>query len=148
MKKYQFPLDKVLKVKTIELDKLVLQLSQVRHEIHITESKKAELVQVENQLNQTYLAQINQSLTSYELSQINYKKESLKHQIKLINEKIMELKRTESLVLERVIDKKKEQSTLNKLDEKLLEEHNTLAHKQEREINDEMLVMKINRKNG
>lgn len=147
MKKYKFPFDKVLKIKTIELDKLVTQLNQIRYEIHLNETKKSELIHQQNQLNEDYLNRINVFLTSLELNQLNYKKESLNYQIKQINQKLNELKRNEMIVLDRVIDKKKEQSTLNKLDEKLFNEYKSVVYKKENAIMDEMLVLKMSQNN-
>ena len=39
MKKYQFQLEKVLKVKTIELDQLLARLNEIRYEIKKIEDR-------------------------------------------------------------------------------------------------------------
>lgn len=148
MKKYKFPFGKILKIKTIELDRYVVQLNEIRHEITQTEDKKQALIKYQIQLNDDYLTKITSNLTSYELRQMQYQKESLKLQIEQINLKLIELKRNETVALDRVIEKKKEQSTLSKLDEKQFKEYTDLVHKKESALMDEMLLLKINQENG
>lgn len=148
MKKYKFPFEKILKIKTIELDRYVVQLNEIRYEITQTEDKKQALIKYQIQLNEDYLTKITCNLTSYELRQMQYQKESLKLQIEQINLKLIELKRNESVALDRVIEKKKEQSTLSKLDEKQFKEYTDLVHKKESALMDEMLLLKINQENG
>ena len=82
MKKYHFQLDKVLKVKTIELDALTETLNQIRFDVKETEMKINECMQIEIDLNNEYINQINIKLSGYDLNQINYKKESIKFQLK------------------------------------------------------------------
>ncbi len=148
MKKYKFPFEKILKIKTIELDRLVVQLNEIRYEINLTEEKKQALINYQVQLNEEYLTKITRNLTSFELRQTHYQKESLKFQIEQINLKLIELKRNENVALDRVIEKKKEQNTLNKLDEKQFKEYTDLVHKKESALMDEMLLLKINQENG
>jgi len=148
MKKYKFPFEKILKIKTIELDRLVVQLNEIRYEINLTEEKKQALINYQVQLNEEYLTKITRNLTSFELRQMHYQKESLKFQIEQINLKLIELKRNENVALDRVIEKKKEQNTLNKLDEKQFKEYTDLVHKKESALMDEMLLLKINQENG
>lgn len=148
MKKYKFPFEKILKIKTIELDRLVVQLNEIRYEIYQTEEKKQALINFQIQLNEEYLTKITRNLTSFELKQTQYQKESLKFQIEQINQKLVELKRNENVALDRVIEKKKEQSTLSKLDEKQFKEYTDLVHKKESALMDEMLLLKINQENG
>lgn len=144
MKKYQFPLEKVLMLKTLELDQLVLQLNQVRYEIHQNEQLKKDLFTQHVNLNLDLNSQLKTSLSSYAFNQIKYKIENLKYQIERVKKNLMELKINESIVLERVIDKKKEQSGLKKLDEKLYKEYLESARKKESLLLDEMLILKIN----
>ncbi len=144
MKKYQFPLEKVLKIRTIELDRLVLQLNQIRLEIEKLEVRKAELAKHQLDLNEEYLNRINTNISGFELAQMNYKKENLSNQVNQLRLKINEFKQNETLVLTRVLDKKKEQSGLHKLDAKLLKEFNDIALKKETAILDEMLILKMN----
>lgn len=144
MKKYQFPLEKVLKIRTIELDRLVLQLNQIRIEIEKLETQKAELAKHQLDLNKEYLNRISTVLSGYELAQLNYKKENLRYQTNQLIQKINEFKQNETLVLARVLDKKKEQSGLHKLDAKLSKEFNDIALKKETAILDEMLILKMN----
>ena len=144
MKKYQFPLEKVLKIRTIELDRLVLQLNQIRLEIEKLEVRKAELAKHQLDLNEEYLNRINTNISGFELAQMNYKKENLSNQVNQLRLKINEFKQNETLVLTRVLDKKREQSGLHKLDAKLLKEFNDIALKKETAILDEMLILKMN----
>ena len=146
MKKYQFKLEKVLKVKTIELDTLISTLNQIRAEIYKIEQKINELNQCLIDLNQAYINQINQTLTGHDLKQFNYKKESIKYQIEQLNTVLKELKLKENYQLNKVIEKKKEESMLNKLDEKQYELYMKQAHKKENETMNEMLVLKMNYK--
>jgi flagellar export protein FliJ len=129
MKKYQFKLEKVLKVKTIELDTLIAALNQIRVEIHTIEQKINELNRCLIDLNQAYITQINQTLTGHDLKQFNYKKESIKHQIEQLKSMLKELKLKENYQLNKVIEKKKEESMLNKLDEKQYELYMKQAQK-------------------
>jgi len=147
MKKYKFPFEKILKIKTIELDRLVVQLNEIRYEINQTEEKKQALINCQIKLNEEYLTKITRNLTSFELRQTQYQKESLKFQIEQINQKLVELKRNENVALDRVIEKKKEQSTLSKLDEKQFKEYTDLVQKKENALMDEMLLLKINQEN-
>lgn len=146
MKKYHFQLDKVLKVKTIELDALTETLNQIRFDVKETEMKINECMQIEIDLNNEYINQINIKLSGYDLNQINYKKESIKFQLKQLNLKLNELKHKEGIQLDKVIEKKKEESMLIKLDEKQYEQYVKQAHKKENELMDEMLVLKMNYK--
>lgn len=146
MKKYQFKLDKVLKVKTIELDSLISILNQTRQEINTIEQKITELNRVQTELNQDYISQINRTLTGHDLKQFNYKKESIKHQLNQLMTMLKELKLKESYQLNKVIEKKKEESMLNKLDEKQYELYMKQALKKENEMMNEMLVLKMNYK--
>lgn len=146
MKKYQFKLDKVLKVKTIELDSLISILNQTRQEIITIEQKLNELNRIQTELNQEYINQINQTLNGYDLKQFNYKKESIKHQVSQLTTMLKELKLKESYQLNKVIEKKKEESMLNKLDEKQYELYMKQALKKENEMMNEMLVLKMNYK--
>ena len=146
MKKYHFQLDKVLKVKTIELDALTETLNQIRFDVKETEMKINECMQIEIDLNHEYINQINIKLSGYDLNQINYKKESIKFQLKQLNLKLNELKHKEAIQLDKVIEKKKEESMLIKLDEKQYEQYVKQAHKKENELMDEMLVLKMNYK--
>lgn len=146
MKKYHFQLDKVLKVKTIELDALTETLNQIRFDVKETEMKINECMQIEIDLNNEYINQINIKLSGYDLNQINYKKESIKFQLKQLNLKLNELKHKEAIQLDKVIEKKKEESMLIKLDEKQYEQYVKQAHKKENELMDEMLVLKMNYK--
>jgi len=148
MKKYKFPFEKILKIKTIELDRLVVQLNEIRYEINQTEEKKQALINYQIKLNEEYLTKITRNLSSFELRQTQYQKESLKFQIEQINQKLVDLKRNENVALECVIEKKKEQSTLSKLDEKQFKEYTDLVHKKENALMDEMLLLKINQENG
>lgn len=148
MKKYKFPFEKILKIKTIELDRYVIQLNQIRYEISQTEEKKQSLLIQQTQLNTIYLAKISSNITSFELRQTQFQKESLKIQIEQVNQKLAELKRNESVALDRVIEKKKEQNTLNKLDEKQFNEYTNLVRKKESALMDEMLMLKISQENG
>lgn len=144
MKKYQFKLDKVLKVKTIELDTLTAGLNQIRSEIEQIEYKIHKLDQSLIELNHTYITQINKSFSGSELKQYNFNKGTLKYQIDQSTSILNELKLKESIQLNKVIEKKKEENILSKLDEKLFDQYTKQAYKQEKEILDEMLVMKMN----
>lgn len=144
MKKYQFKLEKVLKVKTIELDTLIGTLNQIRAEITKIDQKINELNQSFIDINQAYITQINQTLNGHDLKQFNYKKESIKHQIEQLKSMLKELKLKENYQLNKVIEKKKEESMLNKLDEKQYELYMKQAHKKENETMNEMLVLKMN----
>lgn len=144
MKKYQFKLDKVLKVKTIELDSLTAGLNQIRFEIKEIEQRIHKLKETQVQLEQAYLSQINHSLSGSELRQYNFNKETLKYQIDQCINSLKELKLKESIQLNKVIEKKKEESILSKLDEKQFGQYTKQAHKHENQILDEMLVMKMN----
>jgi|GEM_PF-2334527 len=144
MKKYQFKLEKVLKVKTIELETLVVGLNQVRFEIKKVEQKIQELNLAQVELNQHYIIQINQSFSGSELRQYNFNKEAIKYQIDQLTTFLSELKLKESYQLNKVIEKKKEESILNKLDEKQFEQYTKQTLKIENQVLDEMLVMKMN----
>jgi len=148
MKKYKFPFEKILKIKTIELDRYVIQLNQIRYEIGQIEEKKQSLLIQQTQLNTIYLTKISSNISSFELRQTQFQKESLKIQIEQVNQKLAELKRNESVALDRVIEKKKEQNTLNKLDEKQFNEYTNLVRKKESALMDEMLLLKISQENG
>jgi flagellar export protein FliJ len=148
MKKYKFPFEKVLKIKSIELDRYVIQLNEIRYEIVQVEEKICILTAQQSTLNETYLIKISNHLTSFELRQMQYQKESLKIQIKQLDKKLVELKRNENVALERVIEKKKEQNTLNKLDEKQFNEYTEFVHKKESALLDEMVLLKLHQKKG
>lgn len=143
MKKYQFKLDKVLKVKTIELDILIAELNKTRLEIRKIENKISELNQALIEINHNYINQINKTFTGYDLKQFNYKKESIKQQINQLTTSLKEFKLKESHQLNRVIEKKKEENMLNKLDEKQFEHYMKQAHIKESEMMNEMLVLKM-----
>lgn len=146
MKKYHFQLDKVLRVKTIELDELTETLNQLRFEIKNVEDRIENLVLIQTDLNNKYISQINIKLSGFDLKQINYKKESLKIQIEQLKIILKDLHQKEVIQLNKLIEKKKEESMLIKLDEKQYEEYLKEAYKKENQLMDEMLVLKMNYK--
>lgn len=144
MKKYQFKLEKVLKVKTIELDTLTAVLNHIRYEIKQVEQRIQELNQAHIELEKVYIVQINKSFSGSELMQYNFKKETIKYQIDQCTNSLKELKLKENIQLNKVVEKKKEENILSKLDEKQFEQYTKQALKKENQILDEMLVMKMN----
>lgn len=144
MKKYQFKLEKVLKVKTIELDTLTAVLNHIRYEIKLVEHRIQELNQAHIELEKAYISQINKSFSGSELMQYNFKKETIKYQIDQCTNSLKELKLKENIQLNKVVEKKKEENILSKLDEKQFEQYTKQALKKENQILDEMLVMKMN----
>lgn len=144
MKKYQFKLEKVLKVKTIELDTLTAVLNHIRYEIKLVEHRIQELNQAHIELEKAYIAQINKSFSGSELMQYNFNKETIKYQIDQCTNSLKELKLKENIQLNKVVEKKKEENILSKLDEKQFEQYTKQALKKENQILDEMLVMKMN----
>ncbi len=146
MKKYHFQLDKVLRVKTIELDELTETLNQLRFEIKDVEDRIKNLVQIQTDLNNKYISQINIKLSGYDLKQINYKKECLKIQIEQLKIILKDLHQKEIIQLNKLIEKKKEESMLIKLDEKQYDQYLKETYKKENQLLDEMLVLKMNYK--
>lgn len=146
MKKYHFQLDKVLRVKTIELDELTETLNQLRFEIKDVEDRIKNLVQIQTDLNNKYISQINIKLSGFDLKQINYKKECLKIQIEQLKIILKDLHQKEIIQLNKLIEKKKEESMLIKLDEKQYEQYLKETYKKENQLLDEMLVLKMNYK--
>lgn len=144
MKKYQFKLEKVLKVKTIELDTLTAVLNHIRYEIKQVEHRIQELNQAHIELEKAYIVQINKSFSGSELRQYNFNKETIKYQIEQCTNSLKELKLKENIQLNKVVEKKKEENILSKLDEKQFEQYTKQALKKENQILDEMLVMKMN----
>lgn len=146
MKKYHFQLDKVLRVKTIELDELTETLNQLRFEIKDVEDRIKNLVQIQTDLNNKYISQINIKLSGFDLKQINYKKECLKIQIEQLKIILKDLHQKEIIQLNKLIEKKKEESMLIKLDEKQYDQYLKETYKKENQLLDEMLVLKMNYK--
>lgn len=146
MKKYHFQLDKVLRVKTIELDELTETLNQLRFEIKNVEDRIENLVLIQTDLNNKYISQINIKLSGFDLKQINYKKESLKIQIEQLKIILKDLHQKEVIQLNKLIEKKKEESMLIKLDEKQYEQYLKETYKKENQLLDEILVLKMNYK--
>lgn len=144
MKKYQFKLEKVLKVKTIELDTLTAVLNHIRYEIKQVEQRIQELNQAHIELEKAYIVQINKSFSGSELRQYNFNNETIKYQIEQCTNSLKELKLKENIQLNKVVEKKKEENILSKLDEKQFEQYTKQALKKENQILDEMLVMKMN----
>ena len=146
MKKYHFQLEKVLRVKTIELGELTETLNQLRFEIKDVEDRIKNLVQIQTDLNNKYISQINIKLSGFDLKQINYKKECLKIQIEQLKIILKDLHQKEIIQLNKLIEKKKEESMLIKLDEKQYDQYLKETYKKENQLLDEMLVLKMNYK--
>lgn len=143
MKKYQFQLEKVLKVKTIELDQLLARLNEIRYEIKKIEDRIIELNEMEVELHKEYLTKVQTYLMGTEIKQYNFQKQMIEYQIKQLKQSLIELKLREKNQLDKVVEKKKEENMLKKLDEKLYSEYLGEANKKENQRLDEMLVLKM-----
>lgn len=143
MKKYQFQLEKVLKVKTIELDQLLARLNEIRYEIKKIEDRIIELNEMEVELYKEYLTKVRTYLMGTEIKQYNFQKQMIEYQIKQLKQSLIELKLREKNQLDKVVEKKKEENMLKKLDEKLYSEYLGEANKKENQRLDEMLVLKM-----
>lgn len=143
MKKYQFQLEKVLKVKTIELDQLLARLNEIRYEIKKIEDRIIELNEMEVELHKEYLTKVRTYLIGTEIKQYNFQKQMIEYQIKQLKQSLIELKLREKNQLDKVVEKKKEENMLKKLDEKLYSEYLGEANKKENQRLDEMLVLKM-----
>ena len=143
MKKYQFQLEKVLKVKTIELDQLLARLNEIRYEIKKIEDRIIELNVMEVELHKEYLTKVQTYLMGTEIKQYNFQKQMIEYQIKQLKQSLIELKLREKNQLDKVVEKKKEENMLKKLDEKLYSEYLGEANKKENQRLDEMLVLKM-----
>ena len=143
MKKYQFQLEKVLKVKTIELDQLLARLNEIRYEIKKIENRIIELNEMEVELYKEYLTKVRTYLMGTEIKQYNFQKQMIEYQIKQLKQSLIELKLREKNQLDKVVEKKKEENMLKKLDEKLYSEYLGEANKKENQRLDEMLVLKM-----
>ncbi len=143
MKKYQFQLEKVLKVKTIELDQLLVRLNEIRYEIKKIEDRIIELNEMEVKLHKEYLTKVQTYLMGTEIKQYNFQKQMIEYQIKQLKLSLIELKLREKNQLDKVVEKKKEENMLKKLDEKLYSEYLGEANKKENQRLDEMLVLKM-----
>ncbi len=143
MKKYQFQLEKVLKVKTIELDQLLARLNEIRYEIKKIEDRIIELNEMEVELHKEYLTKVRTYLMGTEIKQYNFQKQMIEYQIKQLKQSLIELKLREKNQLDKVVEKKKEENMLKKLDEKLYSEYLGEANKKENQRLDEMLVLKM-----
>ena len=143
MKKYQFQLEKVLKVKTIELDQLLARLNEIRYEIKKIEDRIIELNEMEVELHKEYLTKVQTYLMGTEIKQYNFQKQMIEYQIKQLKQSLIEIKLREKNQLDKVVEKKKEENMLKKLDEKLYSEYLGEANKKENQRLDEMLVLKM-----
>ncbi len=143
MKKYQFQLEKVLKVKTIELDQLLVRLNEIRYEIKKIEDRIIELNEMEVELHKEYLTKVRTYLMGTEIKQYNFQKQMIEYQIKQLKQSLIEIKLREKNQLDKVVEKKKEENMLKKLDEKLYSEYLGEANKKENQRLDEMLVLKM-----
>ncbi len=143
MKKYQFQLEKVLKVKTIELDQLLARLNEIRYEIKKIEDRIIELNEMEVELHKEYLTKVRTYLMGTEIKQYNFQKQMIEYQIKQLKQSLIEIKLREKNQLDKVVEKKKEENMLKKLDEKLYSEYLGEANKKENQRLDEMLVLKM-----
>lgn len=143
MKKYQFQLEKVLKVKTIELDQLLVRLNEIRYEIKKIENRIIELNEMEVELYKEYLTKVRTYLMGTEIKQYNFQKQMIEYQIKQLKQSLIEIKLREKNQLDKVVEKKKEENMLKKLDEKLYSEYLGEANKKENQRLDEMLVLKM-----
>ena len=143
MKKYQFQLEKVLKVKTIELDQLLARLNEIRYEIKKIEDRIIELNEMEVRLHKEYLTKVRTYLMGTEIKQYNFQKQMIEYQIKQLKQSLIEIKLREKNQLDKVVEKKKEENMLKKLDEKLYSEYLGEANKKENQRLDEMLVLKM-----
>ncbi len=143
MKKYQFQLEKVLKVKTIELDQLLARLDEIRYEIKKIEDRIIELNEMEVELHKEYLTKVRTYLMGTEIKQYNFQKQMIEYQIKQLKQSLIEIKLREKNQLDKVVEKKKEENMLKKLDEKLYSEYLGEANKKENQRLDEMLVLKM-----
>ena len=143
MKKYQFQLEKVLKVKTIELDQLLARLNEIRYEIKKIEDRIIELNVMEVELHKEYLTKVQTYLMGTEIKQYNFQKQMIEYQIKQLKQSLIELKLREKNQLDKVVEKKKEENMLKKLDEKLYSEYLGEVNKKENQRLDEMLVLKM-----
>ena len=143
MKKYQFQLEKVLKVKTIELDQLLARLNEIRYEIKKIEDRIIELNDMKEELHKEYLTKVRTYLMGTEIKQYNFQKQMIEYQIKQLKQSLIELKLREKNQLDKVVEKKKEENMLKKLDEKLYSEYLGEANKKENQRLDEMLVLKM-----
>lgn len=143
MKKYQFQLEKVLKVKTIELDQLLARLNEIRYEIKKIEDRIIELNEMEVRLHKEYLTKVQTYLMGTEIKQYNFQKQMIEYQIKQLKQSLIELRLREKNQLDKVVEKKKEENMLKKLDEKLYLEYLGEANKKENQRLDEMLVLKM-----
>ena len=143
MKKYQFQLEKVLKVKTIELDQLLVRLNEIRYEIKKIEDRIIELNEMEVELHKEYLTKVQTYLMGTEIKQYNFQKQMIEYQIKQLKQSLIEIKLREKNQLDKVVEKKKEENMLKKLDEKLYSEYLGEVNKKENQRLDEMLVLKM-----
>lgn len=143
MKKYQFQLEKVLKVKTIELDQLLARLNEIRYEIKKIEDRIIELNEMEVELHKEYLTKVRTYLMGTEIKQYNFQKQMIEYQIKQLKQSLIEIKLREKNQLDKVVEKKKEENMLKKLDEKLYSEYLGEVNKKENQRLDEMLVLKM-----
>ena len=143
MKKYQFQLEKVLKVKTIELDQLLVRLNEIRYEIKKIEDRIIELNEMEVELHKEYLTKVRTYLMGTEIKQYNFQKQMIEYQIKQLKQSLIEIKLREKNQLDKVVEKKKEENMLKKLDEKLYSEYLGEANRKENQRLDEMLVLKM-----
>lgn len=143
MKKYQFQLEKVLKVKTIELDQLLVRLNEIRYEIKKIEDRIIELNEMEVELHKEYLTKVRTYLMGTEIKQYNFQKQMIEYQIKQLKQSLIEIKLREKNQLDKVVEKKKEENMLKKLDEKLYSEYLGEVNKKENQRLDEMLVLKM-----
>ena len=91
MKKYQFQLEKVLKVKTIELDQLLARLNEIRYEIKKIEDRIIELNEMEVELHKEYLTKVRTYLIGTEIKQYNFQKQMIEYQIKQLKQSLIEL---------------------------------------------------------
>ena len=129
MKKFTFSLESVKGYKEQLLDNLKMEHAAILAEVEDQKSLIRGMEETERLVNEELNEKNSMGILPHEYANYRRYLKVLENDIKLEHEKLLALKRKEEDKRVEVVEMKKETSTLEKLEEKKLEEYNDLALK-------------------
>ncbi len=131
MKKFQFSLNKLKDYKTQVLDKEKNDLAQLRMQQQQLNDKKNNLEAELKRSNDEFIEKSGKGMTVLQITVFKGYHQSLSQQIKELEEAIIKMDIRVQKQLNVVVEATKEVSSLEKLEEKQLEEYKFIAAKEE-----------------
>jgi flagellar export protein FliJ len=142
MKKFKFPLQKVLDYDTHMQNREMDKLSSMRNKCAELEKEKLYLVRQYEQTKSKYLKSCEEGISIKKAAALRLYMEEQKEQIEVLNARIEEQKRLIEQQLEILLEVTKDKMTIEKLKEGSLLQYNAVRSKHEEVLIDEFIANK------